>query len=122
MATLYKASSSVEIIDDDFFSSLQEEVSREVNLLEIKEAESAAIAKRLDKLFLNIHPFDNLRTIPGIGDYTAPVFVGTIGDPKHSRRQSAFANYCEIVPGANQSSHSEAKSLRMTKAGSPIMM
>jgi transposase len=121
LASLYKASSSVETVDDDFFSSLQEEVTREMKLLEIKEAESAAIAKRLEKLYLEIHPSDNLRTIPGVGDHTAPVFLGTIGDPKRFRSQSAFANYCGIVPGANQSSDSEAKGLRMTKAGPPIM-
>jgi transposase len=121
LASLYKASSSVETIDDDFFLALQEEVSREMKLLEIKEAESAAIAKRLERLYLDIHPSDNLRTIPGVGDHTAPVFLGTIGDPKRFRSQSAFSNYCGIVPGANQSSDSEAKGLRMTKAGPPIM-
>jgi len=121
LASLYKASSSVEIIDNDFFLALQEEISRELKLMEIKEAESAAIAKRLEKLYLEIHPSDNLRTIPGVGDITAPVFLATIGDPARFHSQSAFANYCGIVPGANQSSGSEAKGLRMTKAGPPIM-
>ena len=46
VATLYKASSSVGTIDADFFSALQDEVSRELRLMEMEEAESAAIAKR----------------------------------------------------------------------------
>jgi len=121
VATLYKASSSVGTIDDDFFSALQDEISRELRLMEIEEAESAVIAKRLEKLYLEIHPSDNLRTIPGVGDHTAPIFLATIGDPARFRSQSSFANYCGIVPGANQSSDSEAKGLRMTKAGSAIM-
>jgi len=120
-ATLYKASSSVGTIDDDFFSALQDEVSRELRLMEIEEDESAAIAKRIEKLYLEIHPSDNLRTIPGVGNHTAPVFLATIGDPARFRSQSSFANYCGIVPGANQSSDSEAKGLRMTKAGPAIM-
>jgi len=120
-ATLYKASSSVEMIDDDFFSALQDEISRELRLMEIEEAESAAIAKRLEKLYLEIHPSDNLRTIPGVGDHTAPIFLATVGDPARFRSQSSFANYCGIVPGANQSSGMEAKGLRMTKAGPAIM-
>jgi len=62
-ATLYKASSSVGMIDDDFLSALQEEVSRELRLMEIEEAESAAIAKRLEKLYLELHPSDNLRAL-----------------------------------------------------------
>jgi len=121
VATLYKASSSVGLIDDDFFSALQDGISRELKLMEIEETESAAIAKRLEKLYLELHPSDNLRTIPGVGDHTAPIFLATIGDPARFRSQSSFANYCGIVPGANQSSYSEAKGLRMTKAGPAIM-
>ena len=120
-ATLYKVSSSVGTIDDEFFSLLQDEISRELRLMEIEEAESAAIAKRLEKLYLEIHPSDNLRTIPGVGDHTAPIFLATVGDPARFRSQSSFANYCGIVPGSNQSSDSEVKGLRMTKAGPAIM-
>ena len=120
-AMLYKASSPVGMINDDFFSALQEEISRELKLMEMTEKESATIAKRLEKLYLEIHPSDNLRTIPGVGDHTAPVFLAIVGDPARFRSQSSFANYCGIVPGANQSSDSEAKGLRMTKAGPPIM-
>jgi len=89
--------------------------------MEIEEVESAAIAKRLEKLYLELHPSDNLRTIPGMGDHTAPIFLATVGASERFRSQSAFANYCGIVPGSNQSSDSEAKGLRMTKAGPAIM-
>jgi transposase len=121
VAALYKASGSVDTIDDDFFSALQDEVSRELRIMEIEEAESAEIAEKIEKLYREIHPSDNLRTIPGVGDHTAPIFLATIGDPVRLRSQSSFANYCGVVPGANQSSESEAKGLRMTKAGPPIM-
>jgi len=120
-AALYKVSSSVGMIDDDFFSALQDEIARELRLLEIEEAESAAIAKRIEKFYLERHPSDNLRTIPGVGPHTAPVFLATVGDPARFRSQSSFANYCGIVPGADQSSEMEAKGLRMTKAGPAIM-
>jgi hypothetical protein len=89
--------------------------------MEMEEAESAAIAKRLEQLYLEVHPSDNLRTIPGVGDHTAPIFLATVGDPARFRSQSSFANYCGIVPGASQSAGSEAKGLRMTKAGPAIM-
>ena len=120
-AMLYKASSSVGTIDDEFFAALQDEIARELKLMEIEEVESAAIARRIETLYLEIHPSDNLRTIPGVGPHTAPVFLATVGDPTRFGSQSAFANYCGIVPGANQSSVMEAKGLRMTKAGPPIM-
>jgi hypothetical protein len=89
--------------------------------MEIEEIESADIAKRLEKLYLELHPSDNLRTIPGVGDHTAPVFLATVGDPTRFQSQSSFANYCGIVPGSNQSSNLEAKGLNMTKAGPAIM-
>jgi transposase len=120
-AALYKASSSVETIDDDFFLALQDEVCRELKLMEMEEAESSAIAKHLEKLYVELLPSDNLRTIPGIGDHTAPVFLAIVGNPARFRSQSSFANYCGVVPGANQSADSEAKGLQMTKAGPAIM-
>jgi len=52
---------------------------------------------------------------------TAPIFLATVGDPSRFRSQSAFANYTGVVPGARQSSSTEAKGLRMTKAGPTIM-
>jgi transposase len=89
--------------------------------MEIEEIESADIAKRLEKLYLELHPSDNLRTIPGVGDHTPPMFLATVGDPTRFQSQSSFSNYCGIVPGSNQSSISEANGLNMTKAGPAIM-
>ena len=67
------------------------------------------------------HPSDNLRTIPGVVEHTAPVFLSAVGDPTRFRSQSAFANWEGVVPGARQSSNVEAKGLRMTKAGPAII-
>ena len=120
-ATLYLASSSVGMVDNEFFTSLQDEIARELRLMEIEEAESAAIAKRIEKLYLELHPSDNLRTIPGVGPHTAPIFLSMVGDPSRFRSQSSFSNYCGIVPGANQSSNSESKVLSMTKVGPAII-
>jgi hypothetical protein len=49
--------------------------------MEVKEAESEAIALRLEELYCQLHPSDNLRTIHGIGEYTAPIFLATVEDP-----------------------------------------
>jgi len=116
-ATRYQFSNPVGTIDDNFFADLQEEISRELRIMEMLEAESDAIAKRLEQLYLKLHPSDNLRTIPGVGEHTAPIFLATVGDPARFQSQSAFANYTGVVPAAKQSSEAEAKGLRMTKAG-----
>jgi transposase len=120
-ATIYELSKPVGTIDDDFFADLQEEISRELRIMEMTEAESDAIAKRLEQLYMELHPSDNLRTIPGVGEHTAPIFLATVGDPARFRSQSAFANYSGVVPAAKQSSNTEAKGLRMTKAGPATM-
>ena len=120
-ATLYKLSSSVGTIDENFFAALQDEIARELRLMEVEEAESEAIAKRLEELYHELHPSDNLRTIPGIGEHTAPIFLAAVGAPTRFRSQSAFANYTGVVPSAKQSAEAEAKGLRMTKAGPAIM-
>ena len=120
-AELYHLSSQAEAVDDEFFSVFQEEIERELRLMELEEAESEAIAKRMEELYRELHPSDNLRTIPGVGRVTAPMFLATVGEPARFHNQSAFINWTGVVPRTRQSSESEAKGLRMTKAGPAIM-
>jgi transposase len=121
VADLYQLSSRAEAVNDEFFSVFQEEVERELRLMELEEAESEAIAKRMEELYREIHPSDNLRSIPGVGRITAPMFLATVGDPARFHNQSAFVNWTGVVPRTKQSSEVEAKGLRMTKAGPAIM-
>jgi transposase len=108
-------------IDEDFFVDLQDEIDRELRLMEAEEAETKALDQRIEALYRKLHPSDNLRTIPGVGEHTAPVFAASIGDPMRFPGQSAFANWTGVVPGAKQSAETESKGLRMTKAGPAIM-
>jgi len=120
-AALYELSRGAGSINEDFFADLQDEIARELRLMEDAEAESEALSRRIGELYQKLHPSDNLRTIPGVGEATAPVFLATVGDPKRFHSQAAFANWTGVVPGARQSSQVEAKGLRMTKAGPSIM-
>jgi transposase len=120
-ATIYKRSRDAGMIDDDFFVALQEEIGRELRLMETEEVESQSITQRLTELYRELHPSDNLSTIPGIGPHTAPIFLAVVGDPSRFPSQSAFANYNGVVPNSKQSSDTEAKGLSMTKAGPSVM-
>ena len=120
-AIIYEPSRSVGMIDDDFFVSLQEELARELSLMEAEEVESEAITRHLTELYQELHPSGNLNTIPGVGEHTAPVFLAVVGDPARFKSQAAFANFSGVVPDSRQSSSVEAKGLRMTKAGPAIM-
>jgi transposase len=121
VARVCQMSMAAGTLNEDFFSDLQDEVARELKLLEIAEAESEALARRIAEIYKKLHPSDNLGTIPGVGPHTAPIFLASVGDPARFRNQAAFANWEGVVPGARQSSNVEAKGLRMTKAGPSIL-
>jgi transposase len=121
LVEFYNRAESAGMVNEDFFTDLQDEIARELRLMEIEETEVEGLSKRVEELYRRLHPTDNLRTIPGIGVRTAQVFLAVIGDPHRFRNQSAFANWTGVVPGAKQSSDTESKGLRMTKAG-PAMM
>ena len=100
---------------------LQDEIARELRMLEADEIESEALAHRIAELYQKLHSSDNLRTILGVGEHTVPIFLATVDDPARFPNQSAFANYEGVVPGARQSSNVEAKVLRMTTAWPSIL-
>lgn len=114
---LQKLCARAGMLDEEFFVELQDEIDRELRLMEAEEAEVEALDQRIEELYRALHPSDNLRTIPGVGEHTAPVFVANIGDPARFPGQSEFANWTGVVPAAKQSSNVESKGLRMTKAG-----
>jgi transposase len=121
VASVCELSRPADTVSEEFFLNLQDEIARELRLMEVEEAESESLARRIAELYQKLHPSDNLRTIPGVGEHTAPIFLATVGDPARFHNQSAFANWEGVVPGARQSSNVEAKGLRMTKAGPSIM-
>jgi transposase len=121
VVTLYGLAQPNETINEEFFIEFQKEIALELRLMEMEETESKILDHRIEELYRKFHPSDNLRTIPGVGEHTAPVFLAAVSDPLRFHSQSAFANWEGVVPGAKQSSNMEAKGLRMTKAGPSIM-
>lgn len=121
VASILEASQSVCMTNEDFFMELQDEIARELRLMEMEEAESESIDKRIEGIYHKLHPSDNLRSIPGVGEHTAPIFLASIGDPARFPNQASFANYTGTVPGSRQSADMEAKGLRMTKSGPSIL-
>jgi transposase len=80
-------------LGEDFYVGLQDEVARELRLLEAAENESEELARRIEELCRKMHPSDNLQTIPGMGPHTAAVFLASIADVGRFRNQAAFANW-----------------------------
>jgi transposase len=121
LVTTYALSMQSGVADEGFFADLQDEIARELRLMEVEEAEAERLSKRIEELYQKLHPRNHLRSIPGVGEHTALIFLAGVGNPHRFRNQSAFANWNGVVPGARQSSDLEAKGPRMTKAGPPIM-
>lgn len=121
ITTLYELSREAGVIDEEFFADFEREVATELRLLEHAEAEAEALAKRIGELYQELHPEDHLRTIPGVGEHTAPVFLSSVGKPGRFRNQSAFGSWSGVIPGARQSSGMESKGLKMTKEGPAVM-
>ena len=121
VADICKVAEPATTINEEFFVELQDEIARELRLMETEEAESESLEGRISEIYHKLHPSNNLCTIPGVGEHTAPIFLAAIGDPARFRNQSAFANWTGVVPRSRQSSNMEAKGLRMTKAGPSIM-
>jgi hypothetical protein len=121
LVALYEQSMPAGVVNEDFFNDLQEEVACELRLMEAEEAEAERVAHRIEELYRRLHPEDHLRSIPGVGESTAPVFLAAIGNAQRFRNQAAFANWTGVVPGAKQSSEVEGKGIRMTKAGPAVM-
>jgi transposase len=121
VADICKVAEPATTINEVFFVELQDEIARELRLMETEEAESESLESRISEIYHKLHPSNNLCTIPGVGEHTAPIFLAAIGDPARFRNQSAFANWTGAVPRSRQSSNMEAKGLRMTKAGPSIM-
>jgi hypothetical protein len=121
IATVCELSGTVNTVNEDFYIDLQDEIARELRMLESDEIESEALAHRITEIYRKLHPSNNLCSIPGVGEHTAPIFLAVVGNPSRFRNQSAFANWEGVVPGARQSSDMQSKGLRMTKAGPSIM-
>lgn len=99
------------------FDELQEEVNIELRLLAAEEAEVSLLDKQIEKLYKELHPSNNLQSIPGIGPALAPVFLASIGDPKRFENQRQFKCFTGLIPGKNESGSSDKKGVKITKAG-----
>ncbi len=98
MVNICEASAIATTINEEFFIELQDEVARELRLMETEETESESLESRIAEIYHKLHPSNNLCTIPGVGERTAPIFLATIGDPARFHNQSAFANWTGAVP------------------------
>lgn len=99
------------------FDELHDEVTLEMELMEHEEEIIRKLNKKIDALYVEIHPSRNLETIPGIGKTLAPVFIANILNPDRFATIEAFRGFTGMIPGKSESGLMEGKGGKMTKAG-----
>ena len=104
------------------FDLLQEEITREQNLLIHLEQTSRTLRlKTVRKLYRELHPSRHLETIKGVGQDSAAVYVSGIDNPDRFASNRLFRGWHGLVPDSRQSGNSEAKGLHITKAGPDLI-
>lgn len=102
------------------FDALQEELSVELDLLEVYEDQIGRAVERVRRLSAKLHPSHSLQTIPGVGFMTEAVVVFCVVAPERFS-QRTFRGFHGLIPGAKQSSQAESKGVKITKAGPALM-
>lgn len=102
------------------FDALQEELTVELDLLEVYETQIGQAAQRVRRLSDKLHPSHNLQIIAGVGFMTEAAALFFVVDPDRFN-QRPFRGFHGLIPGANQSSERESKGLKVTKAGPALL-
>lgn len=104
------------------YAMLTADVSRQQKLLAVTEEMCATVQKTIIRpLYRTIHATRDLETIKGVGEESAAVYASFVGDAQRFASASAFRGWTGMIPGSSQSGDSEAKGMRITKAGPDLV-
>jgi transposase len=100
------------------YPQLQATISRQLDIQERSRQQREQLWEEIIlPLYRQLYPACLLESIPGIGVQSAAFYMGFIQDIHRFRSVARFRNWCGMVPRSRQSGQSEAKGLRLTKAG-----
>jgi len=117
LTRLYRPCMEVGLLTETFFDDVRDEVARELRLIDVEQRELKDLEAAIARRYQEVAPQDHLRTMPGLGDVTAPTILAAVGTPQRFHSQAAFRGWTGVVAHASQSADSDAKGLPMTKAG-----
>ena len=103
---------------------LQEDVRKvldaDIRLLDLHSDLINELDKRIAEINRNDPDAKRLKSIPGVGDFTARVIITQIGDITRFKADKSFACYCGLTPGQRQSSD-KLRMMGITKEGSAML-
>jgi hypothetical protein len=109
---LYTASG--EYID---FDEIQDEVTIDLEQLEVLEEALRKVADRILTLYNQLHPSKNIETIKGIGENIGPSIIAALGNIERFSAQSKVRSFAGLIPKQDDSGETNKKGLPLTQEG-----
>jgi transposase len=103
------------------FADLAAEITTEVRLLRVVQAELADHAEHRETRYRQVDPARLARSLPGVADISGPALVAAIGDPTRFPNGKAFRSYTGLTPKAAETGDTDRKGQPMSKAGSSLL-
>ena len=94
-------------------------VKQSVDAINAVSATLERLKAEMLKLASLLPEFPVVMAMRGVGDTLGPQLMAEIGDVARFAHRSAITSFAGVDPGANQSGTHEAKSVRISKSGSP---
>lgn len=99
------------------FAELQAEVAVEVDVMLAHMKALADLERRIEALYAELQPDDVLRTIPGVGQHLAPVFLGVLHTADRFRSERHMRGFCGLFPRRSDSGGRERPGQTITQGG-----
>jgi len=99
---------------------VREVLDIDLRLLDVQDELIGMLDKRIAEMNRHDPTARLLKTIPGVGDFTARVIIAQIGDIRRFPSDGSFACYCGLTPGQRQSSD-KLRMKGITKEGSSML-
>ena len=78
LAAVYQPALCEGLVTDAWFQTWQQEISKELDLIEAEEAQITRLDEEIGELYKLLHPQNHLRTIPGVGPRVAPLLLAAV--------------------------------------------
>lgn len=100
------------------FTELAWDLASEVRIMRQLDTEIDRLDERIAELYAAADPKGLVRSAPGVGPVLAGGILGRLGDANRFANLAAVRSFSGMVPGVNQSGHSQARP-GITKQGDP---
>ncbi len=103
------------------FVEMEDEIQREIRLMEILEEEIKCIQENIKKYYKKLDPTGILQTIQGLGKRITPAVMGLSGDIRRFSNIRKYRKFYGFIPRKKQSGKKEKKGQKICKAAQSLL-